>query len=99
MSVNETGLSDLSTDTSPQLGGDLDVVTHDIVSTSYRSIDIVPHGTGDVTLQTDTVQLGSSGENVTVTTNSTGDLTLNTNSGTNSGSIVIADGALSLIHI
>jgi len=90
---NETGLSDLSTDTSPQLGGDLDVVTHDIVSTSNRHIDIVPHGTGNVTLQTDTVQLGSSAENVTVTTNSTGDLTLNTNSGTNSGSIVIADGA------
>ena len=69
---NETGLSDLSTDTSPQLGGDLDVVTHDIVSTSNRHIDIIPHGTGNVTLQTDTVQLGSSGENVTVTTNSTG---------------------------
>ena len=75
------------------MGGDLDVVTHDIVSTSNRHIDIIPHGTGNVTLQTDTVQLGSSAENVTVTTNSTGDLTLNTNSGTNSGSIVIADGA------
>jgi len=89
---NETGLSDLTTDTSPQLGGDLDVVTYDIISTSNRNIDIVPNGTGNVTLQTDTVQLGSSAENVTVTTNSTGDLTLNTNSGTNSGSIVIADG-------
>jgi hypothetical protein len=89
---NETGLSDLTTDTSPQLGGDLDVVTYDIISTSNRNIDIVPNGTGNVTLQTDTVQIGSSAENVIVTTNSTGDLTLNTNSGTNSGSIVIADG-------
>jgi len=83
----------LASDTSPQLGGDLDVVTYDIVSTSNRDIDIVPNGTGNVTLQTDTVQIGSSAENVIVTTNSTGDLTLNTNSGTNSGSIVIADGA------
>ena len=90
---NEAAPGDVASDTSPQLAGDLDVVTYDIVSTSNRNIDIVPHGTGNVTLQTDTVQLGSSAENVTVTTNSTGDLTLNTNSGTNSGSIVIADGA------
>ena len=90
---NETALTELSADTSPQLGGNLDVVTYDIVSTSNRNIDIVPHGTGDVTLQTDTVTLGSSGENVTVSTSGTGDLTLNTNSGSNSGSIAIADGA------
>ena len=77
---NETALTELSADTSPQLGGNLDVVTYDIVSTSNRNIDIVPHGTGDVTLQTDTVTLGSSGENVTVSTSGTGDLTLNTNS-------------------
>ena len=90
---NETALTELSADTSPQLGGNLDVVTYDIVSTSNRNIDIVPHGTGDVTLQTDTVTLGSSGENVTVSTSGTGDLTLNTNSGSSSGSIAIADGA------
>ena len=76
---NEAAPGDLASDTSPQLGGDLDVVTYDIVSTSNRDIDIVPNGTGNVTLQTDTLQLGSSAENVTVTTNSTGDLTLNTN--------------------
>ena len=90
---NEAGLSDVASDTTPQLGGNLDIVTYDIVSTSNRNIDIVPHGTGDVTLQTDTVTLGSSGENVTVSTSGTGDLTLNTNSGSNSGSIVIADAA------
>ena len=39
------------------------------------------------------IQLGGSGANVTVTTNGTGDLTLNTNSGTNSGVITIADGS------
>ena len=90
---NVAGLTDLADDTTPQLGGDLDVNGQDIVSTSNAHIDIIPHGTGNVNLGTDTVQIGGSGENVTITTNSTGDLTLNTNSGTNSGSIVIADGA------
>ena len=90
---NETGLTDVASDTTPQLGGDLDVVTYDIVSTSNRNIDIIPHGTGNVNLGTDTVAIGTSGENVTITTTGTGDLTLNTNSGSSSGSILIADGA------
>ena len=90
---NETALTDVSADTTPQLGGDLDVNGSDIVSTSNANIDIIPHGTGNVNLGTDTVGLGTSGENVTVTTIGTGDLTLNTNSGSNSGSILIADGA------
>ena len=90
---NETALTDVSADTTPQLGGDLDVNGHDIVSTSNAHIDIIPHGTGNVNLGTDTILIGTSGENVTVTTSGTGDMTLSTNSGTNSGSIVIADGA------
>ena len=96
---NVAGLTDLADDTTPQLTGDLDVNGQDIVSTSNAHIDIIPHGTGNVNLGTDTVQIGDSGENVTITTNSTGDLTLNTNSGTNSGSIVIADGANSVITL
>ena len=87
------GLTSVAADSTPQLGGDLDVNGNDIVSTSNANIDIIPNGTGDVTLQTDTVQLGSSNEDVTVTTNGTGDLTLNTNSGTNSSAITIADAA------
>jgi len=44
-----TGISsDLSNDSSPQLGGDLDVVTHGIVSTSNRNIAITPNGSGKV---------------------------------------------------
>ena len=85
--------SDLVSDTTPQLGGNLDINGNDIVSVSNADIDIVPNGTGNVTLQTDTVQLGSADEDVTITTNGTGDLTLNTNSGTNSSSITIADAA------
>ena len=96
---NVAGLTDLADDTTPQLTGDLDVNGQDIVSTSNAHIDIIPHGTGNVNLGTDTVQIGDRGENVTITTNSTGDLTLNTNSGTNSGSIVIADGANSDITL
>ena len=44
-----TSLSErVSLDTSPQLGGDLDVVTHSIVSTSNRDIVLAPNGTGAV---------------------------------------------------
>ena len=89
----ETGLTDVSDDTTPQLSGDLDLNGHDIISLSNADIDIIPHGTGNVNLGTDTIKVGTSGENITVTTNGTGDMTLSTNSGTNSGTIVIADGA------
>ncbi len=85
--------SDVVGDTSPQLGGNLDVNGNDIVSTSNANIDIAPNGTGDVTLQADTVQIGDSNANATLTTNGTGDLILNTNAGTNAGNITLEDGA------
>ena len=40
--------TDLSNDTSPQLGGDLDVNSNDIVSTSNGNISLLPNGTGKV---------------------------------------------------
>lgn len=85
--------SDVVGDTSPQLGGDLDVNGNSITSASNGNVVIAPNGTGDVQLDTDTVRVGDSNANATITTNGTGDLTLNTNAGTNSGSVVIADGA------
>jgi len=88
----QTG-GDVVDDTSPQLGGNLDVNGFDIVSTSNANIDIVPNGTGDVTLQADTVQVGDSNADATITTNGTGNLTLNTNGGTDSGTITIVDAA------
>ncbi len=88
----QTG-GDVVDDTSPQLGGNLDVNGFDIVSTSNANIDIVPNGTGDVTLQADTVQVGDSNVDATITTNGTGNLTLNTNGGTDSGTITIVDAA------
>ena len=46
--TSDIGSTDLSADSTPQLGGDLDVVTHGIVSTSNRNITITPNGSGKV---------------------------------------------------
>jgi len=43
-----TVTTDVIGDTSPQLGGNLDVVTHSLVSTSNRNITITPNGSGSV---------------------------------------------------
>ena len=42
------GLTDLSGDSTPQLGGDLDMNGNDIVTTSNANIDLLPNGTGKV---------------------------------------------------
>ena len=96
---NQTGLTEVHADTTPTLGGDLDMHTFDLVTTDNRNIDIIPHGTGNVNLTTDTVLIGTSGENVVVTSNGTGDMTVSTNSGTNSGTLKILDGANQNIEI
>ena len=56
------------------------------------NISITPTGTGDVQLNADTVRIGDVSAAATITTNGLGNLTLSTNSGTNSGSIVINQG-------
>ena len=43
--------TDLVTDTTPQLGGDLDVNGNDIVSTNNGNIDLDPNGSGSVVLK------------------------------------------------
>ena len=48
------GMAELSSDSSPQLGGPLDVVTHDIVTTSNRDIELAPNGTGKTVLKGNT---------------------------------------------
>jgi len=68
------------------------VITSSVVSLSNGNIAITPNGTGDVQLGADTVRVGDENANALITTFGTGDLTLNTNNGTNSGSLVIADG-------
>ena len=61
------GLTDLSGDSTPQLGGDLDVNGQDIVSTSNVNITITPNGSGvvrldgNVDIQSGTIDLKNSG--------------------------------------
>jgi hypothetical protein len=83
------GLTDIVQDTTPQLGGALDVNGNSIVSASNGNIVLEPNGTGDIFLNADTVRVGDLNTEVFVTTNGLGALTLNTNSGTNSGFIEI----------
>ena len=90
--VNTGFLGAVVDDTSPTLGGDLDVGAYDIVSAGGLDIDIIPNGAGDVNLGTDTVQVGDNNADATITTQGTGDLILNTNNGTNAGTVTLADG-------
>ena len=57
-----SGIASLAADSSPQLGGDLDVNGNDIVSVSKGNINLLPNGSGKVILDGD----GSSG-GVTIT--------------------------------
>ena len=50
VSVNVTGIGSVADDSTPQLGGNLDVNGNSIVSTSDGNISITPNGTGDVIL-------------------------------------------------
>lgn len=64
-----------------------------------NDITLVPSGTGKVHFETSETRVGINNTNAKITTKGTGDLTLNTNSGTNSGSIVIYDGVNGNIEI
>ena len=83
----------LSGDTSPQLGGDLDINGQDITSASNADVDINPNGTGNVVLKTDLVSIGGGSEVGHISSNGTNDLKLSTNSDSSSGNITITDGA------
>ena len=85
--------SDVVDDTSPQLGGDLDVNGNKIVSTSNGNIELEPNGTGDVILDTDQVLVGGGSEVGQISSNGAYDLKLVTNSGTDSSYINIVDAA------
>ena len=92
--VNEiTTGGDVVDDTSPQLGGDLDVNGYDITSASNADVDIAPNGTGNVVLKTDLVSIGGGSEVGHISSNGAYDLKLDTNSSTNSTNITITDAA------
>ena len=50
------GIADVASDTSPQLGGNLDMNGQDIVTTSNADIDLAPNGTGRVVVKGNTNQ-------------------------------------------
>ena len=98
------GLSNVVEDTTPQLGGDLDVQTFKITSSvTNGAIQLDPNGTGFIQLSSDTVQIGNndSGDKL-MTSIGTGSLTLKVknlsqypsislapDAGTNEGSILL----------
>ena len=86
-------MSDVVDDTSPQLGGDLDVNGQDITSASNADVDINPNGTGNVVLKTDLVSVGGGSEVGHVSSNGAYDMKISSNSGTDSGTIIITDAA------
>ena len=57
-SLAGAGIQNVSDDSSPQLGGNLDVVTHNIVSTSNRNITLAPNRSGKVVVGTNGIQFG-----------------------------------------
>jgi len=57
-SLSGAGIQNLSDDSSPQLGGNLDLVTHNIVTTSNRDINLLPNGSGKVVVGTNGIEFG-----------------------------------------
>ena len=57
-SLAGSGIQNVSDDSSPQLGGNLDVVTHSVVSTSNRDINLTPNGSGKVVVGTNGIEFG-----------------------------------------
>jgi len=99
VAITSGGITDLVQDTTPQLGGALDVNTFSITSTSNGNITLQPNGTGDVVLSADTVKIGDANTDAILTTDGTGDITISTNSGSNSGTVKIFDGVNGNIEI
>ena len=94
-----SGMSNLSDDSSPQLGGNLDLQNNKIVSTSAQNIKLEPDGAGDIYLESDTVFAGENNAQAHITSQGTGNLLLTTNNDSNSGKIKINQGASGNIEI
>jgi hypothetical protein len=57
-SLAGAGIQNVSDDSSPQLGGNLDLVTYSIVTTSNRDINLTPNGSGKVVVGTNGIEFG-----------------------------------------
>ena len=96
--LNNDKIEAVADDLTPQLGGDLDVNTHSIVSTANGDITIAPNGTGITVLQSD-VEVGYGTSRAAITSSGTYALDLVTNGGVNSGVITVNPGANANIEI
>ena len=85
-SLAGSGIQNVSDDSSPQLGGNLDVVTHSIISTSNRDINITPNGSGKVVLDGLSYPTADGTANQVLTTDGSGTLTFADASGGSGGS-------------
>jgi len=80
-------VSDISTDTTPTLGGNLDVGGNSIVSTSDGDINITPNGTGKVkvdnlSIDGNTIAVEDTDGDLVLQPNGSGDVEINLTSGT-----------------
>lgn len=68
--------------------------------TSYpNQLELISSNTAKILLKSNTIPIGTGSGDASITTNGSYDLILNTNNGTSSGSITIADGANSNITL
>ena len=65
-----SGISDVVDDTTPQLGGDLDINGKNIISSTNEDIQLIPSGTGSVTVE-GTLKLNDQGSTPSAKTGST----------------------------
>jgi hypothetical protein len=79
--LNTAKLENLSEDTTPQLGGNLDVNTHSIVSASNGDIAIAPNGTGKIVLDGLNWPTADGSADQVLKTNGSGQLSFTTVSG------------------
>ena len=84
--------ADLVNDTTPQLGGDLDVQTHSIVSTSNQDINITPDGTGSVVLDGLSYPQADGSANHVMVTDGAGNLSFASASSSLGSSLSLASG-------
>jgi len=88
VSVN-TGIADVVSDTSPQLGGNLDVNGNSIVSASNGNIAITPNGSGNIVLDGLTFPNADGSSGQVLQTNGSGTLSFTTpSSGISTGKAI-----------
>ena len=78
VSITSGGITDLVQDTTPQLGGNLDINTFSIVSTSNGNINITPNGTGKVVLDGISYPTADGSANQSIITDGSGNLSFAT---------------------